>query len=162
MVVACYDVDGKLVWNRSPGEFHSVHGYCSSPVLYKDMVIVNGDQDAEAFIVALDQRTGKERWRADRPNRTRSYCTPLIVSAAGKKQLVLSGSKSVASYDPDTGKQWWVIDGPTEQFVASLVFANNLFFMTAGFPTYHIMGIRPDGAGDVTKTHVLWHKAKET
>ena len=59
-----------------PGKFYSVHGFCSSPVLYKDMVIINGDQDAVAYIVALDKTTGAERWRADRPNRTRSYCTP--------------------------------------------------------------------------------------
>jgi outer membrane protein assembly factor BamB len=166
MVVACYNFDGKLIWKRSPGTFYSVHGFCSSPVLYKDMVILNGDQDAKppnfGFLVALDKRTGEERWRTDRPNRTRSYCTPIIVEAAGKQQLVLSGSLCVASYDPDTGKQWWQIDGPTEQYVASLVFTNNVFFMTAGFPDYHIMGIRPDGSGNVTHTHVAWHHAKKT
>jgi outer membrane protein assembly factor BamB len=162
MVAACYDFDGNLVWSRSPGEFHSQHGFCSSPILYKDRVILNGDQDAEAYLVALDQATGKERWRADRPNRIRSYCAPLIVEAAGKMQLVLSGCKCVASYDPDTGKQWWIIDGPTEQYVASLVFTNNVFFMTAGFPTYHIMGIRPDGLGNITQSHVLWHHKGET
>jgi outer membrane protein assembly factor BamB len=158
--VVCYDVDGKEVWRRSPGEFHCKHGFCSPPILYKDLVIINGDQDAEAYLVALEKTTGKERWRADRPNRTRSYCAPLIVDAAGKKQLVLSGSKCVASYDPDTGKQHWIIDGPTEQFVASLVYTQNVFFLTAGFPDYHNMGIRPDGAGNVTTTHVLWHEDK--
>jgi outer membrane protein assembly factor BamB len=157
MQVACYDMSGNLVWRQSPGEFHSKHGFCSSPVLYKDMVIINGDQDAEAWIVALEKSTGKERWRTDRPNRTRSYCVPLIVKAAGKMQLILSGSKCVASYDPDTGKQIWIIDGPTEQFVSSLVYSNDILFLTAGFPTYHLMGIRPDGQGDVTNTHVLWH-----
>jgi outer membrane protein assembly factor BamB len=160
MQVACYDLVGNQVWKASPGEFHSVHGFCSSPVLYKDMVILNGDQDAVAWIVAVDKATGAVRWRTDRPNRTRSYCVPLIVEAAGRMQLVLSGSKCVASYDPDTGKQIWLIDGPTEQFVASLVFADGTFFMTAGFPTYHIMGIRPDGSGNVTQTHVLWHHTK--
>jgi outer membrane protein assembly factor BamB len=157
MQVACYDFDGNLVWQRSPGEFHSVHGFCSSPVLYKDLVILNGDQDAEAWIAALDKETGVERWRTDRPNRTRSYCVPLLIDAAGKKQLVLSGSKCVASYDPDSGRQIWIIDGPTEQFVSSLVFGDGLLFLTAGFPTYHLMGIRPDGEGNVTHTHVLWH-----
>jgi outer membrane protein assembly factor BamB len=150
MQVACYDMDGHLVWRKSPGEFHSRHGFCSPPILYKDMVILNGDQDAVAWLVALDKSTGAERWRTDRPNRTRSYCPPLIVEAGGKTQLVLSGSKCVAGYDPDTGKQLWLIDGPTEQYVASLVFANGLFFMTAGFPTYHLMAIKPDGA-------VAWH-----
>ncbi|GIW79507.1 MAG: serine/threonine protein kinase [Gemmatales bacterium] len=158
MVVACYDFDGKLIWKKSPGKFFSKHGFCSSPILYKNLVIINGDQDAEAYIVALDKATGKEVWRADRPNRTRSYCTPIIIDAAGRKQLVLSGSKCIASYNPDNGKQWWIIDGPTEQFVASLVFLNDVLFMTAGFPEYHIMGIRPDGLGNVTKTHVLWHR----
>jgi outer membrane protein assembly factor BamB len=157
MQVVCYDFDGQELWRRSPGEFHSRHGFCSSPILYKDMVIINGDQDAEAWLVALDKNTGAERWRADRPNRTRSYCTPLIVDAAGKKQLILSGSKCVAGYDPDTGKPIWIIDGPTEQYVASMVYGDGVLFMAAGFPTYHLMGIRPDGTGNVTNTHVLWH-----
>ena len=57
------------------GKFYSVHGFCSSPILYKDMVIVNGDQDAKAYLVAaLDTATGARRWRTDRPNRTHSYC----------------------------------------------------------------------------------------
>src|SRR5262249_51701036 len=89
MRVYCYDFAGNKLWEKSPGEFHSVHGFCSSPVLYKDLVIVNGDQDAEAFIVALDKKTGEERWRIDRPNRLRSYCPPVIGEVAGKPQMVL-------------------------------------------------------------------------
>lgn len=154
--IFCYDVDGNLTWKKSPGEFHSVHGFCSSPLLYKDMIIFNGDQDAEAWIVALDQATGAERWRTDRPNRTRSYVPPVIFEAAGKNQMVLSGSKCVASYDPDTGKQIWIIDGPTEQFVASMIYAEGIFFITGGFPQWHVLGIKPDGQGNVTQTHILW------
>lgn len=158
MIVACYDVDGNLAWKKSPGKFFSVHGFCSSPVLFHDLVIVNGDQDSQAYIVALDKATGQERWRADRPNRTRSYCVPIIVDMAGKKQLVLSGSLCVASYDPQTGKQHWIIDGPTEQFVASLVPNQGLLFLTTGFPEYHNLAIRPDGVGNVTRTHIAWHE----
>jgi outer membrane protein assembly factor BamB len=158
--VVCYDMEGKEAWRKSPGEFHSKHGFCTCPVLYKDMVILNGDQDGDGYLVALDKKTGKERWRTERPNNTRSYCTPIIVEAAGKKQLVLTGSKCVASYDPDNGKQHWIIDGPTEQFVASMVYLDGVFFLTAGFPTYHLLAIKPDGKGDVTKSHVLWHETK--
>jgi outer membrane protein assembly factor BamB len=158
MVIACYTVDGRKVWERMPGRFYSPHGYSSSVIPYKDTIIINGDQDAEAFIVALDQITGAERWRVDRPNRTRSYCAPLIVDAAGKKQMVLTGSECVTSYDPDTGKLLWIVDGPTEQYVASPVYTEGLIFLTAGFPTYHNMAIRPDGSGNVTKTHVAWHE----
>jgi outer membrane protein assembly factor BamB len=137
MVVVCCDFDGKEVWRKSPGKLLSVHGFCSSPILYKDFVILNGDQDAEAYLVALDKSTGEERWRSDRPNRTRSYCTPILLHSAKHPdvtQLVLSGSKCVASYDADDGKQLWLVDGPTEQFVASPVFLDDTVFITAGFP----------------------------
>jgi outer membrane protein assembly factor BamB len=157
IVIACFDMEGREVWRKSPGTFASKHGFCSSPVLYKDLVILNCDQDAMAWIVAYDKNTGVERWRTDRPNRTRSYCTPLLVEAAGKIQLVLSGSMSVASYDPATGREYWEMDGPTEQFVASPVFAEGVFFITGGFPEHHFVGIRPDGTGDVTDTHIAWH-----
>jgi outer membrane protein assembly factor BamB len=163
VVVAAYGFNGSEVWRVSPGEFESRHGFCSPPVVYKDLVIVNCDQDAfdkkkPAFIVALDRKTGAERWRIDRPNRIRSYCPPLVVEAGGRTQMVLTGALTVAGYDPDTGKQLWIIDGPTEQFVASMVYSKGLFFLTAGFPTYHVMGIKPDGSGNVTSTHVAWHE----
>ncbi len=160
VIVACYDFDGGKTWEKSPGEFHSMHGYCSAPVLFQDLVILNEDQDdPAAFIVALDKATGSERWRIPRPG-VRSYCPPLIVEAAGKTQMVLSGSNHVTSYDPTTGKLIWQIDGPTEQFVASFVYHDGLFFMTGGFPERHVLAIRPDGAGDVTETHIAWRTMK--
>jgi outer membrane protein assembly factor BamB len=165
MRVYCYDYRGNKLWEKNPGEFHSVHGFCSPPMLYKDLVIVNGDQDAPkgqtAFIVALDKKTGEEKWRIDRPNKLRSYCPPVVVEAAGKKQLVLTGSKCVASYDPDTGAPNWVIDGPTEQFVSSMVLHDGVLLMTAGYPDHWVMAIDPSGSGNVTKTHVLWAKKNE-
>lgn len=158
MVISCYTMDGALVWQKAVGQFYSPHGFCSAPILYKNLVILNGDQDAEAYLVALDKTTGEEKWRADRPRRTRSYCAPLIVETAGKMQMVLTGSETTTSYDPDTGKLLWIVDGPTEQFVASPVYTEGLIFLTAGFPTWHNMAIRPDGTGNVSKTHVVWHE----
>ena len=158
MVLYCYTMDGALAWEKTIGQFYSRHGFCSPPILYKDLVILNGDQDAEGYLVALDKTTGEQKWKVERPNRTRSYCAPLIVEAAGKMQMVLTGSMTTASYAPDTGNLLWIIQGPTEQFVASPVYADGLFFVTAGFPTYHNLAIRPDGTGDVTKTHVVWHE----
>jgi outer membrane protein assembly factor BamB len=161
MFVAAYDFDGNKVWAVHPGVFASMHGYCSSPILWKSKVIVNGDHDGPAYIVALDRATGQTIWKTPRPNITRSYCTPIIRNIAGRNQMVLSGSKCVASYDPDTGKQHWIIDGPTEQFVASLVYNGELLFMTAGFPDRFMQAIRPDGLGNVTATHVAWQKDKD-
>ncbi len=181
VIVAAYDFDGNEVWRKNPGEFQSVHGFSSPPVLYKDLVIVNCDQDAEgrkkpAYIVAFDKKTGEEKWRIDRPNRIRSYCPPFIAEAGGKTQMVLTGCESVASYDPDTGKQFWNITGPTEQFVASMILHKGHFYLTAGFPTYHVMCIKPEGTGNVSEalivdkstkppktepnpnSHVVWHE----
>ncbi len=161
MRVVCYDVDGNECWRVTPGKLLSQHGFCSSPVLHRNLVILNGDQDAEAYLVALDKETGKEVWRADRPNRTRSYCTPILIQTPGRPgvtQMVLSGSKCVTGYDADSGKLLWIHDGPTEQYVASLVYLDGVLFLTTGFPEFHLMGLSPDGSGNITKSKfVLWH-----
>lgn len=158
MLVSAHDLGGKPVWQVHPGPFNSMHGFCSSPVLFQDLVIVNGDHDGEGYVVALAQDNGQERWRIRRPNRTRSYCVPTIFKAGGRTQMVLSGTLCVASYDPTTGQSNWIIDGPTEQFVASMVYSPtaDLFFMTGGFPDHHLLAIRPDGQGNVSDTHIAW------
>ncbi|MBY0229801.1 MAG: PQQ-binding-like beta-propeller repeat protein [Gemmataceae bacterium] len=161
MQAACYTAEGKKLWMKSPGKLLSRHGFCTSPVLHEGLVILNGDQDAKAYIVALDKKTGEEKWRADRPNRTRSYCTPILVKDPVRKgvtQLVLSGSKCVTGYDAATGKLLWILDGPTEQYVASLVPHKGILFLTTGYPEYHLMGLRADGEGRINDTkHVAWH-----
>ena len=160
MYVAAYDLDGKKLWEVRPGVFSSIHGYCSSPILWKDTVIINGDHDGPGYLVALDKKTGKTIWKIDRPNNTRSYCTPIIREIDGRNQLILSGSLCVASYDPDNGKLHWISDGPTEQYVASMVYNGNLLFMTCGFPKRFMQAIKPTGSGNVTKTHVAWQTTK--
>jgi hypothetical protein len=158
VVVAAHDFDGNQRWISRPGVFRSMHGFCSSPVLFDDKVIVNCDHDGDGYIVALSRATGSELWRIDRPNKTRSYCPPTIFEAGGRTQMVLSGTLCVASYDPDNGRLHWIIDGPTEQFVASIVYSReaDLFFMTGGYPDHHLLALRPDGTGNVTKTHIAW------
>lgn len=158
MVVAAYDYQGNRKWSVKPGEFISAHGYSSCPVLYKDLLIVNGDHDGKGYVVALDKKSGEMKWKVLRKHGIRSYVTPIIRDVAGRTQMVMSGSQSVVSYDPSDGSKHWEIEGPTEQFVASMVFDGKLFFMACGFPDYHVLGIRPDGKGDVTDTHVAWHQ----
>jgi hypothetical protein len=143
-----------------PGAFSSKHGYCSCPVLFEDKVIVNGDHDGDAYLLALDRATGRTLWKIDRENKTRSYSTPIIRAIGDRVQMILSGSKCVASYDPRDGSRHWILDGPTEQFVASMVYNGKLLFLTAGYPELHMMAIRPDGSGNVTDTHVAWRTRK--
>jgi outer membrane protein assembly factor BamB len=171
MVVAAYDFSGKQQWVARPGVFKSVHGFCTSPILHNDKVIVNGDHDGESYLAALDKATGKTLWKVPRANKTRSYCAPLIRQLSGRTQMILSGDRSVASYDPDTGKQHWYFKGPTEQYVASLVYNEkaDLLFMTAGFPQHHLLGLRHNGSGhlgdiyhlpEISHPQVAWHHTK--
>jgi len=162
MVVAAYDFQGNRKWLVRPGPFSSMHGFCSSPVVFKDKVIVNGDHDGDSYLVAVSRKTGKTLWKTPREHHTRSYCVPLIRELSGRTQMVLTGDKSVASYDPNNGKLRWILDGPTEQFVASPVYSarTGLIYITGGFPDHHILAIKPDGHGNVTKTHIAWHATK--
>ena len=160
MAVAAHDFSGRQLWLVHPGAFSSVHGYCSSPVVFENLIIVNGDHDGDAYLVAIDKQTGRTAWKTPRENKTRSYSTPIIRQIDGRTQMILSGSKSVASYDPRTGERHWVIDGPTEQFVASVVYNGRLLFLTAGFPELHLLAVRPDGQGNVTDTHIAWRSTK--
>ena len=157
IVVVAYDFDGHKLWTAAPGGFTSVHGFCSSPVIFEDLLIINGDHDGDSYIAALDRQTGKQVWKMPREHKTRSYCTPLVRTIDGKTQMVLTGSKRIISLDPRTGKQHWLIEGPTEQFVSSMVYDGKEFYGTAGFPTHHVMGIHPNGTDDVTDSHVAWH-----
>ena len=155
IVVTAYDFDGKQIWTAEPGEFVSVHGFCSCPVFYKDKLIINGDHDGNSYIVALDRKTGKTLWKTPRPNKTRSYCTPIIRKAGGRDQMMLSGDISIASYDPNNGTELWRMNGPTEQFVASCVFSHGLLFVTGGYPDHHILTIDPKGKGNITDSKFI-------
>lgn len=156
MVVAAYDFQGRQRWIARPGQFVSVHGYCTCPVLFENLLILNGDHDGDSYIVALDKRTGSQVWKVPRAHKTRSYVTPIIRQFAGRTQMILSGSKSVTSYDPRTGEQIWSMDGPTEQFVASMVDNGKHVFLTAGFPDRHILAIDPSGTG----SHIVWRSKR--
>jgi outer membrane protein assembly factor BamB len=157
MLVGAFDYEGHQQWLVTVGAFSSIHGYCTSPVLYRDLVLVNGDHDGESYLAALDKKTGKVIWKTPRVHQTRSYVTPLLREVAGQMQAVMAGSKCVAGFDPISGKRLWWVEGPTEQFVASMVHDSSHFYLTAGFPTYHVMAIRHGGQQDVTESHVSWH-----
>ena len=156
IVLAAYDFDGEQKWLVRLGEFSSIHGFSSPPVIWKDRILVNGDHDGESYLCALNKTTGETLWKVPRENHTRSYSTPIVREIGGRTQMMLAGNMCVASYDPTDGSRQWIIDGPTEQFVASVVFNGELLFLTAGFPDHHMLAVRPDGSGNVTDSHIAW------
>ncbi|MFO0945978.1 MAG: PQQ-binding-like beta-propeller repeat protein [Planctomycetota bacterium] len=155
MYVAAFDFDGNRLWDARPGPFASKHGFCTNPVLYRDSVILNGDHDGDAYIVSLRQENGKEVWRIPRENKTRSYCTPIIVREGEVDQIMLNGSFCTAGYDAQNGKQIWICDGPSEQMVATLVVGHGLIFSLGGFPERHLLAIRRGKSGNLND-QIVW------
>ncbi len=161
MYVAAYNYRGRKLWEARPGPYNSDHGFCSSPVLWKDKVIFNGDHRKYSYLVALDQKTGEVVWKIERENGTRSYCTPIIRTIEGRNQLIFSGSRCIASYDPDTGERHWIFDGPTKQYVASPVYDGEYVMVTCGHPDKLSIAIDPRGSGNITETHEKWRIYRE-
>jgi outer membrane protein assembly factor BamB len=104
-----YTADGKERWRRPLGPFNNPNGHGSSPIVYKDLVILVCDQDSESYLIALDKNTGETRWRVERPEVTRSYVTPAVFQPkSGPAELIVPGAYQVTSYRADTGeKLWW-------------------------------------------------------
>jgi outer membrane protein assembly factor BamB len=148
---------GEVVW-RKRFSYESQHGNGGSPTLYKDLLIFSCDGSDTAFVVALDKRTGSERWKTYRRSPAdQAYSTPLVIRVADRDQLISVGAYRTAAYDPDTGKELWRV-GYEDGFsnVPRPVFAHGLVYIATGFQEPSLIAVRPDGTGDVTRTHIAW------
>jgi outer membrane protein assembly factor BamB len=145
-----------------PGTHAGEWGFSNEPVLYQDKVIVDGDSKGDSFLVALGRADGKTLWRVKRTHQGISYSAPLIRRLAGRVQLIQCGDRCVTSFDPDTGKELWRVEGPSEEFVATPTYSEKagLVFVSSSWPKQILLAIRPDGSGDVTQTHVAWRDNK--
>ncbi|MEI6680496.1 MAG: PQQ-binding-like beta-propeller repeat protein [Mariniphaga sp.] len=161
VVVAAYDFSGKQLWIKRPGTYSSPHGYSVSPILYKDKVIINEDCKGDAFLAALSRTDGRTLWKTKFDKRSHSFSTPIIRDIAGKKQMIVCGNMEVASFNPDDGSRNWFATGPSEDFASSPVYSeqSGLVLISSGWPKRIIYALKPDGSGDVTKTHIAWQTA---
>ena len=154
---AALTTSGEIVWKtRFP--YESQHGNGGSPVLYGDLLIFSCDGSPDAFVVALDKRTGKVRWKtARRDPADQAYSTPLVIRVGDRDQLVSVGAYRATAYDPLTGKEIWRV-GYADGFsnVPRPVFGHGLVYIATGFQQPSLLAVRADGTGDVTKTHIAW------
>ncbi len=161
----CLNLDGELVWKADFGPMQSLHGHGegSSPALYQDTLVVNWDHEGKSFIVALDKRTGDERWRVERDEVT-SWASPIIIEHYGKPQVIVSGTSRVRSYDLANGKVIWECGGLSSNIVASPVYGDGMVFAGSSYDKRALLAIRLDGAGgDITDTgHVAWRRVRGT
>ena len=155
---AALSTSGEILWTTHL-RYESQHGNGGSPTLYRDLLIINCDGNGgDAYVVALDTATGKPRWKtARRRPADQAYSTPLVITVGQQDQLVSVGAYRAAAYDPLTGQEIWRVSyGDGFSNVPRPVFGQGLVFIATGFQTPALMAVRPDGKGDVTRTHVAW------
>lgn len=151
--VFAFDLQGKQLWQTSVGDGTHGWGSAASPVLHKDLLIVNASVESGSLI-ALDKTTGKEAWRAK--GISQSWSTPVLVKVPrGQLELVVSGSKRILGFDPENGKELWHADS-FDWYVCPSVVADNGIVYALQNDT--CVAVRAGGRGDVTKTHTLWQK----
>lgn len=156
--MVAWDLDGTLLWKADLGTFDGMHGPGASPVLYDDLAILVQDQNNASLSIALEKKTGRVRWRQDRPG-CMGWCTPVVLRVDGRDELLYSSDSRLVSLDPATGKELWSCEGPTREPVPSIVFGKGLIYCTSGRngPT---LAVVPGGGGDVTSSHLVWTAAR--
>jgi outer membrane protein assembly factor BamB len=162
MGTACLKAaDGSKVWATQELAYKPVHGNGGSPVVVGPHLIFSIDGTDKQMVVALDKATGKVAWKTPRENKTGaspfSFSTPLLVTANGQEQLISAGSGVVMALDPKTGTEIWRVQyGSGYSVVPRPVFANGLVYVCTGYNTPNLIAVKPDGKGDVTKSHVAF------
>ncbi len=151
--VLAFDLDGKELWTADVGSETNGWGSATSPVLYKDLILINATVESESLI-ALDKNSGKEVWRT--PGIKKAWCTPVLVEVDGKTEVVLNLPKKVVAYDPATGKELWSCEGVPDFYTCPSVVAGDGVVYAIGGRKAEAIAVRAGGRGDVTGTHLLW------
>lgn len=166
---------GSVIWKRTDIKCDHVLGAGSSPVLYKNLLILNFDGSDVRFLIALDKSTGNTVWRTERPEKPyrslsgiagKSFTTPYLMSLGYRDLLVSGGSAVCCAYDPLKGAEVWRVTGGSESAVSMPFAENGIVYFYTGFmvdPLKHVytnlLSVLPDGQGDVTNSKVLWKRS---
>jgi outer membrane protein assembly factor BamB len=157
--LVCHDVDGKLLWHYDAFTVKTGHGAGSSPLMYKNLVILAQDQNqTDSIFLALDKTTGKKVWEAKRA-RAMTWTTPVVVRVGDHDEMIIAGGETVRGYDPASGKELWSLRGATQEVIPAVVVGKELLYCASGRngPT---LGLRPGGSGDVTQSHLIWRAVR--
>ena len=154
----CFDADGKMLWQKDLGlldlgaydapEYE--WGTASSPIIYKNKVIVQCDTQKQDFLLALDIQSGKTLWKADREELP-SWGTPNVFPGLRRVEIVTNASNFIRGYDPETGKELWRLGGSSQITAPTPIFSEDLIVAASGRrPEAPIFVIRSGANGDIT------------
>jgi len=167
----CLDTKGGILWKNTGFDYNVIQGAASSPILHRDLLILTCDGIDHQFIVALDKRTGKVRWKQLRAHleaaaKKRSiakmaYSTPLVQLVDGVPQLVCSGADHVAAYDLKTGTELWWMPYDGFSIVGRPSYGNGLFYVIGSIRQDHfcVYAVRP-GKGRLRDDQIAWENSK--
>lgn len=164
---------GKVLWERRDLECNHYRGAGSSPIIFRDLLLLHYDGSDLQYVVALDKRTGKTVWKTPRSidfddlgpdgkpqaegDLRKAFATPQIITVDGAPLIISMGAKATYAYDPLTGKERWRVEERTNHSASTRpVSGFGLVFLPTGFPKGELLAVRPDGRGDITATHVAW------
>ena len=170
-----YDMEGRLKWKRDLGRLDVgaydapdyEWGAASSPILYKDLVIVQCDQQKDSFLIALRLKDGSVAWRTPREELP-SWATPNVYTGGEKAELVTNAPKFIRGYDPLTGKELWRLGRSSNITAPTPVFDRDLIVVMSGRrPNAPIFVVKAGARGDITLPEgattggsVLWTREK--
>lgn len=178
--LACLNrVSGEVIWSRRDLRVYQPVRQGSSPIADDKHIYVPFDGTDRQFVVALNKDTGETAWCTDRDVSTewdaklsggekprdnkKSFATPHLIEVDGQRQLIAPAAEATIAYHPDTGRELWRVLHPGGFNVAARpVHAHGLVYVFTSGITGYLMGIRPSGSGDVTKTHVAWSTTRGT
>jgi outer membrane protein assembly factor BamB len=170
---ACVNtLTGATVWKRTDLKCAHAQGPGASPIIYKDLLILNYEGTDVQFLIALDKRTGKTIWKTDRSAEfnkpldaigRKAYITPIVLNVKGVDLLISNGSAVCNAYEVATGKEVWHIVKGLDSSVAMPVEENGTIYYYTSFLTpaaadryIELLSVNPDGKGDIAKTNVNW------
>lgn len=157
--VFAFDHDGKQLWHTEVGSRLNGWGSATSPILYKDTVIVNASIESDT-IYALDRKTGKEKWKAK--NVREAWNVPVLVDVGGKTELVVAVQGKVLAFDPDSGEALWSCATDIGWYMVPTLVAHEGIIYCTGGRSQNALAIRAGGKGDVTKQNRVWTLRKGT
>jgi outer membrane protein assembly factor BamB len=158
--IAAIDHSGKLVWKKhlgaEYGPFEINWGHGSSPVVYKDHLILLCYHEPRSYLLSLDARTGALKWKTDAPAGVTSYSTPLVVDAGGKSEIIVNSSTGVSGHDLATGQRLWHVEETNRFPIPMPLFHDGMIYTSRGYRSSPFMAIKPGGKGNVAASHVAW------
>ena len=168
--IAALDMEGAVRWKNLDVKFYSQHGLGASPVLYGDVLIMPFDGSSEgddksvgwqkpwdqSFILALDQKSGRERWRGKRGTSRIAHATPVFTRADNRELMLTNAGDVVQAFDPKSGARLWSVYCQGEGVVPSISFKEGMLFSSSGFEKPTLRGIRFNSS----EASIAWEQTK--